>query len=74
MLKTPVLFLIFNRPDVTARVFEEIKKQKPKYLYVAGDGPRINKDGEAERCEQARKIATSVDWDCEVKTLFRKKR
>ena len=73
MLKTPVLFLIFNRPDVTALIFEKIKKQKPKYLYIAGDGPRNNREGEAELCEQTRKIATNIDWDCEVKTLFREK-
>jgi len=69
MLKTPVLFLIFNRPNVTTHVFEEIKKQKPKHLYVAGDGPR-NKQEEI-LCDEARKIATNIDWDCEVKTLFR---
>lgn len=71
MLNTSILFLIFNRPDVTKKVFEEIRKQKPKCLYVAGDGPRANKAGESELCEQARQIATNVDWDCEVKTLFR---
>lgn len=71
MLETPVLFLIFNRPDMTKRVFEEIRKQKPKSLYVAADGPRPKKDGEAELCEQARQIVLNVDWDCEVKTLFR---
>jgi len=71
MLQTPILFLIFNRPDTTAVLFEKIKAQKPKYLYIAADGARENKEGEAEKCEQVRKIATAVDWDCEVKTLFR---
>jgi hypothetical protein len=71
MLKTPILFIIFNRPDTTERVFEEIKKQRPQYLYIAADGPRINKEGEAEKCEQTRKILEKIDWDCEVKTLFR---
>ncbi len=73
MLKTPVLFLIFNRPDETFRVFEEIKKQKPKYLYIAADGPRHHKQGEKELCEQTRSITKKIDWDCEVKTLFREK-
>ncbi len=72
-LKTAVLFLIFNRPDTTKQVFEAIRKAKPPRLYVAADGPRTDKSGEAEKCEKVRRIATQVDWDCEVKTLFREK-
>ena len=68
---SPVLFLIFNRPDTTARVFDAIRAARPARLYVAADGPRPARAGEAERCEQARKIATAVDWPCTVKTLFR---
>ena len=37
---TPVLFLIFNRPNTTVRVFSQIKKMKPRKLYLAADGPR----------------------------------
>ncbi len=73
MLKTPVLFLIFNRPDVTFRVFEEIRKVQPERLYIAADGPRQDKDGEGKKCEQARSIVNKIDWKCEVKTLFRDK-
>ncbi|HSA06015.1 MAG TPA: hypothetical protein P5556_02425 [Candidatus Gastranaerophilales bacterium] len=71
MLKTPILFLIFNRPEETKRVFEEIKKQKPQRLYVAADGARAHKQGEAELCAQTRAVINNIDWDCEVKTLFR---
>jgi len=71
MLKTPILFIIFNRPDTTERVFAEISKQKPKYLYVAADGPRSEE--EKAICEQARKVIDKVDWDCEIKTLFRER-
>ncbi|MBW2738465.1 MAG: hypothetical protein JRE64_06340 [Deltaproteobacteria bacterium] len=72
-MKTAALFLIFNRPDTTKQVFEAIRKAKPPRLYVAADGPRADKAGEAEKVEQVRQIATQVDWDCEVKTLFRDK-
>jgi hypothetical protein len=70
-LNTPVLFLIFNREDTSRRVFEQIRAAKPKKLYVAADGARKNKEGEAEKCEATRAIIKDVDWDCEVKTLFR---
>lgn len=72
-LKTAVLFLVFNRPEVTAQVFEAIRQAKPPRLYVAADGAREGRDGEAERCAKVRRIATAVDWPCEVKTLFRDK-
>ena len=68
---TPVLFLIFNRPETTQQVFSAIRKAKPPRLYVAADGPRSDYPNEDEKCEHSRKIATNVDWDCEVKTLFR---
>lgn len=70
-MKSPVLFLIFNRPDTTERVFEEISKAQPPRLYIAADGPRSDHAGEKELCEKTRSIAQKVDWDCEVKTLFR---
>ena len=45
-MRTPVLFLVFNRPQKTAEVFEAIRKAKPIRLYVASDGPRPNRSGE----------------------------
>ncbi len=71
MLNTPVLFLIFNRPVPAFQVFEQIRKIKPRHLYIAADGPRRHKTGEKELCEEARSVIRKVDWDCEVKTLFR---
>lgn len=70
-MHTAVLFLIFNRPDTTIRVFESIRQAKPPRLYVAADGPRKDKVGEKEKCEEVRSIIKQVDWDCKVKTLFR---
>jgi hypothetical protein len=67
---TAVLFLIFNRPDVTGQVMGAIRAARPKRLYVAADGPR-DRPGEADQCRKARQIATTVDWPCQVHTLFR---
>lgn len=70
-LNTAVLFVVFNRPDTTSLVFEAIRKAKPKRLYVAADGPRPGNPTDDEKCALTRQIATNVDWDCELKTLFR---
>ena len=69
--ETPVLFLIFNREDTTQKVFDAIRQQKPKYLFVAADGARKNKPDDAEKCRRVRAIIEQVDWECELKTLFR---
>lgn len=40
---------------------------------MAADGACLNREGETEKCRKTRKITTSVDWDCEIKSLFRNK-
>jgi hypothetical protein len=69
-MKTPVVFIIFNRPDTTAKVFEAIRQAKPPQLLVVADGPRENRPGEAEKCAAARAIIEGVDWECEVLTNY----
>ncbi len=70
--RAPVLFLVFNRLDTTRKVFNEIKKARPKKLFVAADGPRTKE--EKKKTDEVRKyILDNIDWKCELKTLFRKK-
>lgn len=71
IVKSPVLFLIFNRPDTTKEVFEKIREVKPSKLYIAADGARNDRPEEASKCEQARDVVNQIDWVCDVKTLFR---
>lgn len=67
----PILFVIFNRPEIARKSFEAIRKQKPQKLYIACDGARANKPGEIELLEKTRNtILNAIDWECEVKTLF----
>jgi len=66
---TPILFLIFNRPSTTARVFSQIQKMKPSKFYIAADGPRDHK--EKEICEQVRDMVVAIDWECDVFKIFR---
>lgn len=73
MARSAVLFLIFNRPDLTSQTFQAIRRARPQRLYIAADGPRSGRTGDAQLCLSAREIATDVDWPCEVFTLFREK-
>lgn len=65
-----VLFIVFNRPDTTAQVWEAIAEQKPHKLYVAADGPRIDVPADKERCDRVREIVSAVNWDCSVRRLY----
>lgn len=72
MLKTPILLLLFNRPETTKRVFAAIRASRPGYLYVAADGPRSDRPGEEAKCKQALNLVLeNIDWDCQVFTLLR---
>lgn len=69
--KTPILLITFNRIETTKRVFEKIKEQRPEKLYVASDGARGHKQGEDAKVQEVRSFLNeSVDWKCQVKTLF----
>ncbi|MEF1290871.1 hypothetical protein [Vibrio sp. M260118] len=72
--KSPVLFLTFNRLDVTKHVFSEIRKAQPPHLYFASDGPREGRSGEKEKVQAVRDyVLDNIDWQCEVHTLLREK-
>lgn len=70
---SPVLLIVFNRPDSTERVFEAIRHAQPAMLFVAADGPRVDRLGEADICALVRSIVDRVDWPCELRTLFHEK-
>ena len=71
LFEVPVLMIAFNRPDTTREVFKVVKKVKPKKLFVAIDGPRSGNRYDKEKCMQVKEIFEGIDWDCEVKTLYR---
>lgn len=71
-LNTPVLFVVFNRLNNTKKVFEEIKKAKPSQLFIAADGPRNAEEKNKTNAVRSY-ILKNIDWECEIKTLFRDK-
>lgn len=67
MLDVPVAIIFFVRPDKLNAVFNQIKKVKPKKLFLIQDGPRVNNyDSDMEKILECRKIFEGIDWDCEI--------
>lgn len=65
-----VLFIIFNRPAPSQRVFEAIRSARPTRLYIAGDGPREGRPSDPEQIRQCREVTEMVDWPCTVQRLY----
>jgi len=70
LLKTPVVLIMFNRPDTTELVLSEIAKVKPAKLLVISDGPRASHATDLKKVDSTRALLSRVNWDCEVNTNF----
>lgn len=68
--QTPVVLIIFNRPDETLKTLLAIQKVRPKKLFVVADGPRSWMPFEDEKVQKCRAILDIIDWDCEIVRIF----
>lgn len=67
--ETPILLIVFKRPELTRRVLRGIAAVHPKILLIAADGPRFEE--ERSLCDQTRKvIEQGVDWECDIRTNY----
>ena len=62
--------LIFNRPEATRRVVEEILRARPSRVLVFGDAPRPDRADDAALVAQARAVVAEASWECEVLTNY----
>jgi hypothetical protein len=68
MLSIPVALIIFNRPDLTEKVFANIRKVRPGKMYIIADGPRTA--DEQIRTDAARAVTDKIDWDCQAIRIY----
>jgi len=66
MIKTPIAYIVFNRPRHTRQTFAAIREIRPQNLFIIADGPRPGHQMDAERCREVREIVARVDWPCTV--------
>jgi hypothetical protein len=63
-IDVPVVFINYNRPELTKLVFEEIRRFKPKNLFLISDGPRNDED--KIDVLKVRDIFENIEWECNV--------
>jgi hypothetical protein len=68
--ESPVVLIIFNRPNITQKTFDIIKKVKPANFIIISDGPRKEVYNEFKLVDQCRDIVSKVDWECDLVKIF----
>jgi hypothetical protein len=67
-LKSPVLLIAFNRPELTRNVLGGIKLYKPDKIYISQDGPRQNIPKDLKKCAEVKEVLNQeITWDCDIK-------
>lgn len=70
MLNIPVVLIVYNRPDLTARVLRPIAEVQPRILYVISDGPK-DIPGDGLKVQATRDaVEAAVTWPCELRVRY----
>ena len=72
MFQTPIVFICFNRPEITQKTFQQIKKLKPAKLFLIMDGPREKNKKDQINVARVKKIIKKINWKCKVYKNFSK--
>lgn len=69
-MKTPVVMFVFNRPELTRRSLDAIRRAQPEQLFVVADGPRPGRPDDERLCAETRELFADLDWPCVVERRF----
>ena len=66
----PILVIAFNRPDLLEQVLQRLREVEASRVYLAVDGARTGCIDEVEKVQACRDLVNTIDWPCDVETLF----
>jgi len=70
-VSSPLLLIAWRRPHTLRQVIDAIRPVAPKHLYVACDGPNLERPGEAAKVAATREvIENEIDWPCHIERLY----
>ena len=67
---TAVVLIGFNRPEHTRRTLAAIRTARPERLFLAVDGPRVDRPDDVEQVAAVRAALDEVDWPCRVERRY----
>jgi len=70
-MKSPIVVIVFNRPDHTIKLLEGLQAEQSRELFVISDGPREDKPDDAEKVEYCRRLFKA--WPGKVHFNFAEK-
>ena len=68
-MNTPILLLVFNRPDFLNILLKQLELVRPKIIYVSCDGPRNEHD--KKKIDEIKELISNISWKPTVNTFFR---
>lgn len=69
-MRSPVLVMVYKRPDTVRQILEVLRQVKPPKLYISANAPHPGKN-EQLLVEETRAVFDGVDWPCEIVKHFR---
>lgn len=65
-MQIPILLLVYNRYEGTEKLIKILNKIKPKKIYIAADGPKLNNIIDIANCSRVRKLFDKINWRCKI--------
>jgi hypothetical protein len=69
-VRTPVVLIAFNRPELLRRNLAVLRAVRPQQLFVVADGPRANRPDDVRLCSDVRALVADVGWPTDLRTTF----
>lgn len=62
VIRTPVVVIVFNRPDLTRILFDKLASVRLEKIYIIVDGPRANNEYDVERRGQVLELVDDIKF------------
>lgn len=71
-MNIPLLILVYNRPSETEILINNLKKIKPKKIFISADGPK-NASLDIKRNKEVKNILKKINWTKDIQLNYLKK-
>ena len=72
-MKTPILLMVYIKPETTIEIVNKLKEIKPKKLYISINVPLKKNKDEIIKNDHVLEILKLISWKCKIKYKKRKK-